>query len=101
MVIKFHGQLRRPWNQRIGITIGKPDMYVVASGINPQRSTPEDLPPEQIIDVRKGSNGYRINLLSSFDDLWMYTPLAYNGLDIGLNLNMNMKNSLLLLDQRG
>ncbi|QCD89514.1 hypothetical protein DEO72_LG4g460 [Vigna unguiculata] len=42
-------------------------MYVVASGINPQRdagekSTPEDLPPKQIIDVRKGSNDYRINL---------------------------------------
>ncbi|CAJ1972812.1 unnamed protein product [Sphenostylis stenocarpa] len=32
----------------------------------------------------------QIKLLSS-DDLWMYAPLAYNGLDIGLNLNM--KNS--------
>ncbi|KAL9330638.1 hypothetical protein ACSQ67_000248 [Phaseolus vulgaris] len=29
----------------------------------------------------------QIKLLSS-DDLWMYAPLAYNGLDIGLNLNM-------------
>ncbi|KAG4953587.1 hypothetical protein AAZX31_14G085700 [Glycine max] len=28
----------------------------------------------------------QIKLLSS-DDLWMYAPLAYNGLDIGLNLN--------------
>jgi len=26
-----------------------------------EKSTLEDLPPEQIIDVRKGSNGYRIN----------------------------------------
>nr|KYP48674.1 Transcription factor bHLH84 [Cajanus cajan] len=33
----------------------------------------------------------QIKLLSS-DDLWMYAPLAYNGLDIGLNLNM--KNSV-------
>ncbi|TKY57885.1 Transcription factor bHLH85 [Spatholobus suberectus] len=33
----------------------------------------------------------QIKLLSS-DDLWMYAPLAYNGLDIGLNLNL--KNSL-------
>ncbi|XP_047161165.1 transcription factor bHLH84-like [Vigna umbellata] len=33
----------------------------------------------------------QIKLLSS-DDLWMYAPLAYNGLDIGINLNM--KNSL-------
>ncbi|KAL2318465.1 hypothetical protein Fmac_032341 [Flemingia macrophylla] len=32
----------------------------------------------------------QIKLLSS-DDLWMYAPLAYNGLDIGLNLNL--KNS--------
>ncbi|KAK7383214.1 hypothetical protein VNO78_28887 [Psophocarpus tetragonolobus] len=29
----------------------------------------------------------QIKLLSS-DDLWMYAPLAYNGLDIGLNLNL-------------
>ncbi|RDX78466.1 Transcription factor bHLH85, partial [Mucuna pruriens] len=33
----------------------------------------------------------QIKLLSS-DDLWMYAPLAYNGLDIGFNLNS--KNSL-------
>ncbi|QHN88197.1 hypothetical protein HN51_042288 [Arachis hypogaea] len=32
----------------------------------------------------------QIKLLSS-DDLWMYAPLAYNGLDIGLKLN-NLKN---------
>ncbi|CAL5206085.1 unnamed protein product [Lathyrus oleraceus] len=30
----------------------------------------------------------QIKLLSS-DDMWMYAPLAYNGLDIGLNLNLN------------
>ncbi|XP_027189974.1 uncharacterized protein [Cicer arietinum] len=34
----------------------------------------------------------QIKLLSS-DDMWMYAPLAYNGLDIGLNLN-NLKSSL-------
>ncbi|MED6121546.1 hypothetical protein PIB30_031202 [Stylosanthes scabra] len=33
----------------------------------------------------------QIKLLSS-DDLWMYAPLAYNGLDIGLKLNNNLKN---------
>ncbi|XP_027333784.1 transcription factor bHLH85-like [Abrus precatorius] len=32
-------------------------------------------------------------LLSS-DDLWMYAPLAYNGLDIGINLNLKNSPSL-------
>ncbi|MCH87302.1 transcription factor bHLH85-like [Trifolium medium] len=31
----------------------------------------------------------QIKLLSS-DDMWMYAPLAYNGLDIGLNLNNSL-----------
>ncbi|KAK7291066.1 hypothetical protein RIF29_05935 [Crotalaria pallida] len=35
----------------------------------------------------------QIKLLSS-DDMWMYAPLAYNGLDIGFNLNL--KNSSVL-----
>ncbi|KAL8138490.1 hypothetical protein V2J09_004491 [Rumex salicifolius] len=30
----------------------------------------------------------QIKLLSS-DDLWMYAPIAYNGMDIGLNLKLN------------
>ncbi|PKI71634.1 hypothetical protein CRG98_007957 [Punica granatum] len=30
----------------------------------------------------------QIKLLSS-DDLWMYAPIAYNGIDIGLNLKIN------------
>ncbi|KAJ7958247.1 putative Transcription factor [Quillaja saponaria] len=31
----------------------------------------------------------QIKLLSS-DDMWMYAPIAYNGMDIGLNLNRTM-----------
>lgn len=34
-----------------------------------------------------------LQLLSS-DDLWMYAPLAYNGMDIGLDLKINMINDL-------
>uniref|UniRef100_A0A0A9BW37 BHLH domain-containing protein n=1 Tax=Arundo donax TaxID=35708 RepID=A0A0A9BW37_ARUDO len=30
----------------------------------------------------------QIKLLSS-DDMWMYAPIAYNGVNIGIDLNMN------------
>ncbi|TKY51034.1 Transcription factor bHLH84 [Spatholobus suberectus] len=33
----------------------------------------------------------QIKLLSS-DDLWMYAPIAYNGMNIGLNLNITLTN---------
>ncbi|CAN4112104.1 unnamed protein product [Withania somnifera] len=33
----------------------------------------------------------QIKLLSS-DDLWMYSPIAYNGMDIGLNLKIGIPN---------
>ena len=29
-----------------------------------------------------------LQLLSS-DDLWMYAPIAYNGMDIGLDMKLN------------
>ncbi|XP_020234679.1 transcription factor bHLH84 [Cajanus cajan] len=35
----------------------------------------------------------QIKLLSS-DDLWMYAPIAYNGMNIGLELNINLTNQL-------